>query len=129
MNILTKMVILCAALLFAMLPAAAYADDSALFSACKTNSQTSSSPICQDQGTKTNPVNHVIKVAADIVAAAVGVAAVILIIIGGFTMITSAGNAEAVANSRKRITSALIGLVIVALAWTIISFATDKLLK
>jgi hypothetical protein len=100
-----------------------------LFSACDTNAQTASSPICKDRNTTTNPVNKKIKIAADIVALVTGIAAVIFIILGGFTMITSAGNTEAVANSRKRITNALIGLVIVALAWTLIAFVTDRLIK
>jgi hypothetical protein len=100
-----------------------------LFAACNTNSQTQNSPLCKDSNTTANPVNHIIKVAADIVAVLTGAAAVIIIIIGGISLITSGGNSEAVANARKRITSALIGLVIVALAWTLITFVTDRLLK
>ncbi|SRR6266404_4434610 len=100
-----------------------------LFNACDTNSQTANSPICKDRNTTTNPVNHTIKVAADIVAIATGLAAVIFIILGGLTMITSAGNTEAVASARKRITYAAIGLVVVALAWVMISFVTDRLIK
>lgn len=75
-----------------------------------------------------NPLNHVLKVATDIVAVLTGLAAVILIIAGGFSMITSGGNTEATTNARKRIISAIIGLLIVAMAWTIINFAIDKLL-
>ena len=93
-------------------------------------------PICQQhpnaagcaKAGSENPANHVLKVAADIIAIMTGIAAVILIIAGGFGMITSGGNTEAATNARKRITSAVIGLVIVALAWTIITFAIDKLL-
>lgn len=103
--------------------------DDHLFSACKTNSLTANSAICKAKGTTTNPVNKRIKIAADIVAIATGVAAVISIILAGVTMVTSAGNAEAVANARKTITYAVVGLVVVALAWTIISFVTDRLIK
>ncbi|MBX4197633.1 pilin [Candidatus Saccharibacteria bacterium] len=106
-----------------------YADDSQLFGACKTNSSTQSSSICQDQGTNSNPANHYIKVATSIVATLTGIAAVIFIILGGLTMITSSGNAEAVANARKRIIYAVIGLVIVALAWAVITFLTNRLIK
>ena len=93
-------------------------------------------PICQQHPSAAgctkpgaeNPVNHVIQVAADIVALLTGLAAVIFIIAGGFAMVTSGGNAEAAANARKRITAAIIGLAVVVLAWTIINFAIDKLL-
>jgi hypothetical protein len=91
---------------------------------CKVHPKAS---ICQPVAPG-NPVNHVLKVAADIVALLTGIAAVIIIIIGGFTMVTSAGNTEAVTNARRRIVSALIGLVIVALAWTLVTFAINKLL-
>lgn len=106
----------------------ALAASNKLFSPCDVNKYTATSPICKDRDTTTNPVNQKIKTAADIVAIATGVAAVILIIIGGFTMVTSAGNTEAVASARKRVTYAVIGLVIVALAWTIIAFVTNSLL-
>lgn len=99
-----------------------------LFDPCKTNAKTAKSPICQPP-TTTNPINEKIKVAAAIVAIATGLAAVIFIILGGITMITSGGNAENVANARKRIIYAVVGLVIVGLAYTIISFVTDKLIK
>ena len=102
------------------------ASNDQIFSSC---SQAPSSPVCKDKNTTTNPVNHIIKVAVSIVALMTGIAAVIMIIIGGLTMVTSSGNSEAVANSRKRIIYALIGLVIVALAWTLITFLTDKLIK
>jgi hydrogenase maturation factor HypF (carbamoyltransferase family) len=125
-NLLIYLII--ALLGFVLLPSAvARADDSSLFGAC--TAQTKNSPVCKAQGTKTNPANHLIKVAADIVALATGVAAVVVVAIGGFTMITSAGNAEAVANARKRISYAVIGLLIVALAWAVISFVADRLIK
>lgn len=101
-----------------------------IFSGC---SSAPDSTVCQDRAAQnnspsTNPVNHMINVAASIIAIITGIAAVIFIIIGGLTMVTSGGNAEAVSNSRKRITNAVIGLIIVALAWTIITFLTNKLI-
>jgi len=106
----------------------AFADDSALFKACDANQKTSNSPICPAKGTKTNPVVRVIHVTADIFALLTGIAAVLLIIASGISMITSAGNAEAVGNARKRMLNALVGLVIVALAWVLVTFLTDKLI-
>jgi hypothetical protein len=107
----------------------AYADDSQLFSACNANAQTKTSPVCQDQGTTKNPVNHLIHVTADIIAVVTGIAAVVVIILGGLTMATSGGNTEAVANARRRVLYSLVGLVVVALAWTILTFLTNKLIK
>lgn len=127
-----KKLLITASLFLLIIPslalAAAPTTNDQLFSACGTNSKTAKSPICKPPAS-TNPVNQKIKVAADIVAISTGVAAVIFIILGGLTMITSAGNTEAVANARKRITSAIIGLVVVALAWLLISFVTDRLIK
>ena len=110
-------------------PVFAATTNTQLFDPCTINGNTSKSPICRDRNTTNNPVIKTIKTASDLVAIAAGVAAVIFIILGGLTMITSAGNTEAVSNARKRVTSAVIGLVIVALAWTIIAFVTDQLLK
>ena len=106
-------------------PALAASSDQ-LFSSC---SQAASSPVCKDKDTTTNPVNKVIKTAVTIVALLTGIAAVIMILVSGITLVSSGGNSEAVANSRKRITYAVVGLVVVALSWTLITFLTDKLIK
>ena len=97
-----------------------------IFQSC---SQAPDSPVCHDKNTTTNPVNHILKVAANIVALLTGIAAVILIIIGGIRIISSGGNTESVASGRKQITAAVIGLVIVLLAWSIITFLTNHLIK
>jgi hypothetical protein len=88
------------------------------------------SPTCQQikaNGSQ-NPITDVIATAANIIAVLTGIIAVIMIIVGGFTFITSGGNAESVASARRTITYALVGAVVVALSWTIIRFITDKLL-
>lgn len=102
------------------------ASNDQIFNSC---SLAPNSPVCKDKNTTTNPVNHIIKVATDIVALLTGIAAVIMIIVGGLSLITSGGSSESVANARKQITYAVIGLVIVALAWSIITFLTDRLIK
>lgn len=94
------------------------------------NGDSSSSPVCQKPSNPNkNPVVDIIRTATSIVALLAGVLAVIMIIISGLTLVTSGGNQEAVTNSRKRITNSIIGLVIVALAWAIIRFVTDTILK
>ncbi len=106
-------------------PALALADDSTIFGFC---AKYPNAAPCHDR-TTSNPVLHVIQVATSIIAVIVAIAAVVMIIVSGIRMITSGGNQEAVSNARKRITSAIIGLVIVALSWTIINFAIDKFIK
>jgi uncharacterized membrane protein len=67
-------------------------------------------------------VNNTIKTVVNILSAAVAVAAVIMIIIGGLRYITSAGKQESVANAKNTILYAIIGLVVVALAQVIVRF-------
>ncbi len=56
----------------------------------------------------------------------VGIIAVIMIIIGGVKYITSGGDAGNVTGAKNTILYALIGLVIVALAQTIVYFVLNK---
>jgi len=108
-------------------PALAATDaNNKIFSVCAQNP---SSIVCKDKNPQGNPVVHIIKVASDIVVLLTGAMAVIFIILGGITMITSSGSPEAVANARKRIIYAVVGLVVVALAWTLIAFVTDKFIQ
>jgi len=128
---LTKLVIIlaaCASLLIAYAaPAAAF---NLFGSTCKNNP---SAPTCQQAAkqsqTGENPVIHIINVAANIIAAVTAVIAVIMIIISGVTMAASGGSSETVASSRRRIIFALVGIIVVALAWVIVRFITDTLLK
>ena len=128
-----KLIILLIAFFSLMVAPAFAASDtnSKLFSFC---SQNPDSAVCQDRTDQnktpnTDPVVHIVRVASDIIALLTGVAAVIIIVLGGITMITSTGSAEAVANARKRIIYAVIGLVIVTLAWTLVAFVTDKFIQ
>lgn len=101
-----------------------------LFSFCQTNptSEVCKERAAQNKDPKANPVNHIIRVAAGIVTLLTGVVAVIFVILGGITMTTSGGNPEAVANARKRVIYALVGLAVISLAWTVIAFVTDKII-
>jgi hypothetical protein len=106
--------------------------------ACKNNPTANTgpnageaSPVCTDnkkQGT-VNPVVNIIRITTSVFALLAGILAVIMIIVSGLTLVTSNGNADAVANSRKRIVNALIGVALVALAWTIIRFVTDRIIQ
>src|SRR4030042_1862328 len=51
-----------------------------------------------------------------------GIALFLLLLLGGFKYMTSGGNPESVASAQKTITYALIGLIIIALAFLILIF-------
>lgn len=64
----------------------------------------------------------VLKNALNITYYMVGAIAVIMIIIAGFTMVTSAGEADAIKKAKSTITYSIIGLIFVILAFTITHF-------
>ncbi|MBI2592191.1 hypothetical protein HYW36_01820 [Candidatus Saccharibacteria bacterium] len=118
--------------IFALSSVPAIAAFNPLDEACKTE-EAARSPACQQakaQGT-TNPVagpNGVINKAANIVASIAVIGAVIMILIGGLSYITSAGNSESAKKAKAEIVAALIGIVVVALAWAIVRLITDRVL-
>ena len=58
----------------------------------------------------------------------VGIAAVIMIILGGFWVITAAGDPTKIGRARSTILYAIIGLVIVALAQVLVKFVIKKVI-
>jgi hypothetical protein len=109
--------------------------------ACKGNA--TDSPLCkqaQSQGT-TNPVSGpsgIINKAVNIIALAAGAGAVIMILIGAFEFVTAGGTGfkaapgaapTKAAKARARISSALVGLAVIALAWAIVRLITDQVIK
>jgi hypothetical protein len=63
-----------------------------------------------------------------IVAIAAGVAAIIILIVSGLSMITSAGDAQKFNKARNGFIYALVGLVVIVLAQAIVSFVVTKAL-
>jgi hypothetical protein len=93
------------------------------------------SPICDsndnaksDDG-HDNVVLRTINEVASIVASVAGFAAVLMIVVAGFSYVTAGGNAEDTKKARSRIIYASVGLIIIALAWTIVRFVLDRLLS
>lgn len=86
-----------------------------------------SSGVCDSAG-GTNPVVKTIKAAAGIISTVAGIGAVIMIISGGLNYVTSGGDVNKAKSARNRIIYSLVGLAIIALAYTIINFLVDKLL-
>jgi hypothetical protein len=116
-------------------PVNSFAAYNPLQNACNGNLTTNpaeSSATCQENnkqnGSSTNPVLRIIREGANLIAALAGVVAVLTIIYAGFNMVTSSGNEEAVKSARSKIEGSLIGLIIIALAWLVVT-VTVNLLK
>jgi hypothetical protein len=101
---------------------------------CSRGSAQADSAVCTaaDKGNRSdknnNAILNTIRAATNIVASVTGVFAVVMIILGGFSYVTSGGNAERSANARRQIINSVIGLAVVALAWTITRFITDNVI-
>jgi len=55
-----------------------------------------------------------------------GLIAVVFVLYGGFTWLTAAGNEERISKAKKIISAAVVGLIIVLLAWAIVSFVVNQ---
>ena len=64
-----------------------------------------------------------------ILLAVAGVVAVIFLIIGGFRYITAGGNEETAESARKTLTNAIIGIVIIILAFVIVNVIANALVS
>lgn len=51
-----------------------------------------------------------------------GIIAVVMILYAGFMWMTAGGNEDKVASSKKMISAAVVGLIIILLAWAIVNF-------
>lgn len=71
-------------------------------------------------------VQSTIALVINVLSVIVGVAAVIMIIIGGLKYITSTGDSSNVQSAKNTILYAIIGLVIVALAQVIVRFVLNR---
>ncbi|HEX5430008.1 MAG TPA: hypothetical protein VFX17_02955 [Patescibacteria group bacterium] len=61
----------------------------------------------------------------NIILALAGLIAVLILIIGGFRYVTSFGNEEAVGKAKKMIINAIIGIIIIILAFVIVRVVTN----
>jgi cytochrome bd-type quinol oxidase subunit 2 len=90
---------------------------------------------CQAAGTLDNcnpgasagTLGNTIKQVITVISVVGGAAAVIMIIIGGFRYVTSAGNSEQAKGARNTIVYAIIGLIIIAMAQLIVHFTLNSI--
>lgn len=70
-----------------------------------------------------------LQVVVNVILSVLGIVAVIVIIIGGFTYMTSAGDASKAAKARNTILYGVIGLIIALLAFAIVNFVLNGVFK
>ncbi len=81
---------------------------------------------CGDAEKSGAGLTGIIKLAVNLLSLIVGVAAVIMIIIGGLKYITSQGESSNTASAKSTILYAVIGLIVVALAQFIVRFTLNR---
>ena len=94
---------------------------------CSTNPQ---SDTCKSYNASTNPItgtNGTLYKITTIVSTVAGIAAVFVIIISGVRYMTSGGDTQKVTAAKSTLIGAIVGLVIIVLAQTIITFVVRKL--
>ena len=88
------------------------------------------SAVCTEKGNTENPIsgaNGLVMKVINIVAYVAGVAAIIIIVLAGLRMVTSGGSSEDIAGARRSLIYALVGIVVIVLARTIIAFVLSAL--
>ena len=88
--------------------------------------ETPSSANCT-AGDATSKINNIVHTIINLLSAVVGIVAVVMIIVGGLRYITSGGNDTSVTSAKNTILYAIIGLVVVALAQTLVRFTLGKI--
>lgn len=81
---------------------------------------------CGDGTEGDDAVSSIIKTIVDIFSIIVGAVSVIMIIVGGLRYITSSGDSANVQAAKNTILYAVVGLVIVIFAQTIVKFVVDR---
>jgi len=87
------------------------------------NPQTGPAPSAAAQGTLGQNITQIINFFLGLL----GLIAVAFLIYAGVLMVTAGGNEETVGKARKVITYAVIGIVIILLSYTVVTFVTSSL--
>lgn len=90
------------------------------------------SAVCQEAGQSENPFTRpggALEKVTNIIAIVAGAAAVIILIVGGIRYITSSGDANKVATAKNIVTNAIIGLVVIVVARSLVIYVVTKLVE
>jgi hypothetical protein len=97
---------------------------------CGGSSGAGSSAVCTDTqaaNPQSNPVADRLKKITAIIAFAAGAAAVLIMLVAGIQYITSDGDSNQISSAKQTIIYALIGLIVIVLAVSIIEFVLNKI--
>ncbi|HEY5138592.1 MAG TPA: hypothetical protein VIJ25_04655 [Methylococcales bacterium] len=72
-------------------------------------------------------IGKVITIIVNVLSMVIGIIAVIMIMIGGFKYVISGGDANSVASAKNTVLYAVVGLIVVVLAQTVVRFVLFKL--
>lgn len=73
---------------------------------------------------KNNNFNSVVGTLIGVVLTVAGLVAFIYLIIAGFQYITAGGDAAKATAARQAIINAIIGVIVIVIAWTVLTYAT-----
>lgn len=104
-----------------LIPSAVHAADNASTQLCggANLSVSNTTTVCTDTSSS---INSIIKWVLDIFSIIVGIAAVVMIVVGGLKYTISGGDSSRTAGAKDTILFAIVGLVVVALAQIIVHF-------
>ena len=94
--------------------------------ACSSGTDIRSGIDCASDQQKNQSVPGGIKTAVNTLLYVVGIAAVIVLIIGGLRFITAGGNPQSVNSAKDSILYAVIGIVVAILAYAIVNFVLGQ---
>ncbi len=118
-----------ASLLFPVLVVTSTASAVDVFQPCSGSAK--STVVCGDVGAqtkaKTNPVIVVLKELLNMLSLIAGIAATVVLVVSGFRLITSNGDANGVKSARDGVLYVVIGIVVVIIAQSIIAFVINKI--
>jgi len=131
MSKLAKYILVIMTLVVCLTPTSALAAGGVFNSVCSNGNGGANSTVCQDGSSTNNPLtgpngNGLLQKVSMIIALIAGVAAVIVILLSGMSYITSGGDPAKVQKARDTLVGALVGLVIIVLAESIIGFVLGK---
>ncbi len=120
---LTLLSLLGSSILAPVLVSADASTDAAKQQACIGSGGTWTNGACTATGPSLDSIIHTV---VNVLGILVGIAAVIMIMVGGFKYITSGGDSGSMASAKNTVIYAVIGLVIVALSQFIVRFVIEK---
>jgi hypothetical protein len=82
---------------------------------------------CSGGNEEISGTNGIILRATELVSIIAGIAAVIIIMIAGIMFITAAGDSNKISTAKKTIVYAVVGLVVIVLARTIVTFVIGNI--